>query len=428
MKKLSFVALLVFAANFVMAQDLDEVKKYALLGQVQKAKESVDKYMLVEKNAKKAEGWFYKGTIYNQLSKDTAKQHDESAALKAQAFDFFKKYRELDPKAELLTEMANGPLFDIYVGYASELGIKAYSSKDLVNAHADFKKGLEVHDYIFSNNITGNNGFKFEALDTVLVLYTAITAGELKKPDDAAVYYKKLADANVGGDQYIDTYQVLSDYYKTKKDDAAFAEILAKGRKLFPKNEEYWMAIETEQAIDGVVKPALFGKYEELLTKHPESYSLPYNYAVELYHYIYSDEMKSANTDEYKAKLQEAGKKALANRQTVEANFLMTNFLYNNSIDIADEARKIKSPKPNVAIKPDEIKKKRALEAESTKVMNESIPYGEAVVSVFEALTKPKGSEKVNYKQSLVILKNVYEVKKDAAKVAALEKKISVAE
>jgi len=422
MKKLSFVALLVFAANFVMAQDLDEIKKYTLLGQVQKAKESVDKYMSVEKNAKKAEGWFYKGTIYNQVSKDTAKQHAESAALKSQAFDFLKKYRELDPKAELLTEQSNGPLFDIYVGYASELGIKAYTSKDIASAHEDFKKGLEVHDYIFTNNITGNNGFKFEALDTILLLYTAITAGELKKPDDAAVYYKKLADANVTGDQYIDTYQVLTEYYKTKKDDAAFSEILAKGRKFYPKNEEYWMAIETEQAIDGVAKPALFEKYEELLTRHPESYSLAYNYAVELYHYIYSDEMKNANTNEYKAKLEAAGKKALANKQTIEANFLMTNFLYNNSIDIADEARKVKGPKP------DDLKKKKALEAESTKVMNDCIPYAEALVSIFEGLPKPKGSEKVNYKQSLVILKNVYEVKKDAAKVAALEKKISVVE
>ena len=92
MKKLSFVALLVFAANFLMAQNLDEIQKYTLLGQNQKAKEAVDKYMAIEKNAKKAEGWFYKGTIYNQASKDTARLHDESAALKAQAFDFLKKY------------------------------------------------------------------------------------------------------------------------------------------------------------------------------------------------------------------------------------------------------------------------------------------------------------------------------------------------
>jgi hypothetical protein len=43
-------------------------------------------------------------------------------------------------------------------------------------------------------------------------------------------------------------------------------------------------------------------------------------------------------------------------------------------------------------------------------------------------VAKPKGSEKVNYKQSLVILKNIYEVKKDAAKVASYDKMIKEAE
>ena len=60
--------------------------------------------------------------------------------------------------------------------------------------------------------------------------------------------------------------------------------------------------------------------------------------------------------------------------------------------------------------------------------MNESIPYAEAVETLFATLTKPKTSEKINYKQSLVILKNIYEVKKDAAKMAAYDKKIKEAE
>jgi hypothetical protein len=182
------------------------------------------------------------------------------------------------------------------------------------------------------------------------------------------------------------------------------------------------MAIEIEEAIDGVGKPALFGKYDELITKHTDSYTLPYNYGVELYHYIYSDEMKTANTTEYKAKLLEVIKKAIGVKSTIEANFLLTNFLYNNSIDISDEARKIKGPKP------EDIKKRKALEADATKAMNESIPFAEEVVKIFEGMTKTKSSEKINYKQSLVILKNIYEVKKDAAKMAELEKKISTAE
>ena len=422
MKKISLFMMLVIAAKLLVAQDIDEVKKYAILGQIVKARESVDKYLAVEKNAKKAEGWFYKGFIYNQLSKDSTLKHDESSAMKYTAFEALKKYREIDAKAPLLAEQSNSPLFDIYVGYSSDLGVKAYTNKNPALAYEDFKKGIEVHDYIASNNIEGNNGYKFSALDTTLVLYTAITAGEAKMKDESVLYYKKLADANINAEQYTDVYQVLADYYKTKKDSASFTETLDKARKLYPKNEEYWMAVEIEAAIDGVVKPALFGKYDELMVKHPTNYTLPYNYAVELYHYIYSDELKTANTTEYKTKLLEVVKKAIAVKSTIEANFLLTNFLYNNSIDISDEARKIKGPKP------EDIKRRKAMEADATKTMNESIPFANEVVKIFEAMTKTKSSEKTNFKQSLVILRNIYEVKKDTAKIAELEKKISAAE
>ena len=423
MKKISLLALLAIAVNIAVAQDIEDVKKFALLGQTAKAKEAIDKFMAIEKNAKRPEGLFYKGYIYNQVSKDSTKSIDENSALKTQAFETLKKYREADPKSGLLNEQNNAPLFDIYVGYSSDLAIKAYNAKNITAAHENFKKGLEVHDYIFANNITGANGFKFSALDTILVLYTAITANELKKTDDAATYYKRLADANVAGDNYIDAYQVLADYYKTKKDKAAFADILSKGRKLYPKNEEYWMALEIENAVDGEVKPGIFKKYEELMANHPDNYTVAYNYGVELYHHIYSDEMKTANTAEYKVKLVEVMKKAIAIKPTIDANFLLTNFLYNNSIDIADEGRKIKGAKP------EDIKKRKTLEAESTKAMNDAIPYAESVVSVFEGMTgKKKSSEKINYKQSLTILKNIYEVKKDAAKMAVYDAKIKTAE
>ncbi len=422
MKKFSLLALLAISVNIVAAQDIDEIKKYAILNQTEKAKDAVDKFLAVEKNAKKPEGWFYKGFIYNQASKDTSKTIEQSGALKAQAFDALKKYREIDPKAELLKEQNNSPLFDLYVGYSSDLGVKAYTNKNIAGAFDNFKQALEVHDYIVANSLTGANGFKFSALDTTLTLYAAITAGELKKADDAAVFYKKITDANAADAQYIDAYQVLAEYYKTKKDKAAFADILAKGRKFFPKNEEYWMALEIEDAIDGVAKPAVFQKYDELMVKHPDNYTLPYNYSVELYHYIYSDEAKNINTNEYKSKLVETAKKAIAIKSSLEANFLLANFLYNNAIDIADDGRKIKGTKP------DDIKKKKALEAESIKSMNDAVPFAEAVETIFAGLAKPKSSEKVNYKQALVILKNIYEVKKDAVKMAAYDKKIKEVE
>ena len=410
------------ASFFAVAQDIDQIKTYALLNQTQKGKEAVDKFLAIEKNAKKPEGWFYKGYLYNQASKDSTKTLAEVSALKAEAFEAFKKYRELDPKSPLLVEQNNSPLFDLYVGYSTEIGVKAYNAKDQNAAFEGFKKALDIHDYIYNNNLTGANGYKFSALDTTLVTYAAIAANEAKRPDDGVIYYKKLVDAGVSDPQYLDVYQVLADHYRTKKDKAAFEDIIAKGRKLYPKNEEYWTALEIDNATQGVGKPAVFPKYDELLAAHPGNYILSYNYGVELYQYIYSDSVKKADIEGYKTKVVEVMKSAVAAKSTVEANFLLANFLYNNSIDIADDGRKIKGTKP------DDIKKKKELTAASTKSMEDAIPYAQAVETAFAALTKPKNSEKVNYKQAMVILKNIYEVKKDAAKVAEYDKKIKAAE
>lgn len=418
MKKLLLLVTAFVFMNNVMSQDIDDVKKFAYLGQHAKAKEAVDKYLAVEKNAKKAEGWFYKGYTYNMLSKDSTFSMDQSSNLKMEAFAALKKYRELDPKNELMEEQSNSPLFDMYSAYASDLGIKAYNNKDLAKAAEYFAKALDVHDYIYSNNLAGSGGFKFSALDTTLTLYTAIAYAEAKQADPAAVYYKKMVDANIGGEQYIDVYQQLADYYKNKKDHELLISLLQKASTIYPANNDYWVALEIEDAIDGIAKPAVFEKYESLLLKYPSNYTIPYNYGVELYHYVYSEEMKTTNTTAFKTKLKEIIKKAIAIKSTSESNFLMANFLYNYSIDISDEARKLKGPKP------EDLKKKKELNDQSTAVMNEAIPYAEKTVELFASIAKPKSSEKINYRQSLTILRNIYETKKDMTKAAQYDKLI----
>ncbi len=422
MKQLFLLSVLSIGALVATAQDLDEIRNMTILNQHAKAKEALDKYMAVEKNAKKPDGWFWKGYITNQLSKEAGKTVDESSAMKLEAFEAFKKYKQMEPKNTLLEENSNSPLFDLYLGFSGDLAIKAYNEKNQASAFENFKRGLDVHDYIYGNNLTGVNGYKFAALDTIITLYAAITANELKKTDEAAGFYKKIADANVGGTDYIDAYQQLADYYKTKKDKAAFDEILVKGRKLYPQNENYWSAVEIEQATEGVGRPAVFAKYDELLVKYPNNYTINYNYGVEIYNYLNGDESKTVDKAPYKTKLVEVLKKALTADQTLDANFLLSNFLYNDSYDVSEDARKIKSAKP------DDVKKKKALEAEALKSMNDAIPYAEGALTQFKAMAKPKTTDKVHYKQVLTMLKNIYEVKKDAAKSAQYDKMAKEAE
>ncbi|MEO7768001.1 MAG: hypothetical protein ABIS01_11265, partial [Ferruginibacter sp.] len=269
MTKFLFLVAFSLVVSATYAQDINEIRNFALLGQTQKAKDAVDKFLAVPKNAQKADGWYYKGYVYNMLSKDSTKTIGQNAEMKATAFDAIKKYREIDPKGELMTQQNNSTLFDLYVGYYSDLGVKAYLAKDPAAAFDNFRRALEVHDYITTNSLVGNNGYKFSALDTMLTLYTAIAAAEAKKTDDAAIFYKKIVDAGIADPQYIDAYQVLAERYKTQKDKAAFADIIAKGRKLYPTNNEFWTAMEIEEATEGVGKPEIFTKYEELMVKNP---------------------------------------------------------------------------------------------------------------------------------------------------------------
>ncbi|CAN5707260.1 hypothetical protein BH11BAC3_BH11BAC3_42080 [soil metagenome] len=422
MTKFFFLVAFGLVTNATFGQDLNDIKKFAILGKIPQAKEAVDKFLAVPKNADKAEAWYYKAYVYNSTSKDSTLPIADAEALKATAFEAAKKYRELDPKAPLLAETNNSTLFDLYVGYYSDLGVKAYMAKDPKAAFENFEKGLVIHDYIVANDLTGANNFKFSSLDTTLVLYTAISANEAKQKEAAAKYYQKIVDAGISDPQYIDAYQFLADHYKVNKNREGFANVIEKGKKFYPTNNEYWIAMEIEEATDGVEKPGLFTKYDELMVKNPGNYTLPYNYGVELYRYIYDDEMKDSNMVAYKTKLIEVMNKAIGIKSTLEANFLLANFLYNNSIDLSEEARKMKGTKP------DDLKKKKEIQTKSDAQMNESVPYAEKVVSMFAAIEKPKTSEKINYKQSLTILKSVASEKKEVAKVAEYDKLIKAAE
>ncbi len=401
------------------AQDLEEVKKFAYLGQHAKAREAIDRYLAVEKNARKPEGWFYKGYTYNMVSKDSSLTMEQSAALKQEAFGALKKYREMDPKAELLTEQSNSPFFDMYAGYAQDLGIKAYNNKDYASAGKYFGEALQVHQYVFSNNLAGSGGFRFPALDTTLNLYAGIAYNQAKMQEQGMAYLQKLSDAGVGGEQYMDVYQQLADHYRNTKNSTAFAATIEKARKLYPQNDDYWVALEIENAVDGVAKPAVFERYDDLLAKYPENFAINYNYAVELYQYVYSDERKTADNEAYKAKITALLDKAIkAKPNSSEANFLMANYTYNNSIDISEAAQKIKGPKP------EDLKRKKEMNERSAKMMDGAIPYAEKVVELFDGIAKPKSSEKINYRQSLVILRNIYEVKKDTARADKYDKMI----
>src|SRR4051812_6139501 len=117
MRKLIFSILLaVFALN-TYAQSIDDIKDQVGKQQWDKAKEQIDKYLANEKNSKKADGWFYKGVIYNEIAKSDKFKSLVPGDARMEAFTALQKYLELDPKNILGTIEQNVRFFDIYNGY-----------------------------------------------------------------------------------------------------------------------------------------------------------------------------------------------------------------------------------------------------------------------------------------------------------------------
>ncbi len=414
MKKIVFLIVAVVAGMVTYAQSLDDVKESLTKSDLAKSKELVDKYLSNPKNAAKPDGWYYKGYIYNGISKNEALKAS-CPDCKMEAFNAFKKYQELDKKNILMLLEQNASLFDIYNNYF-DIGAKAYNSKNYDVAFTNFKNGLLVKDYIYSKGFD-YNGYKFPAIDTSLVLNAATAAVLAKREDDAITYYKILTDGGLTGKDYLVAYEYLADYAKKKKDMPAFYAALDLGRKVYPQ-EDYWTAIEMELIGESGTKEEAFAKYDAMFKKYPNDYLVGYNYSVELYNYLFVSDDSVKKDPAYKVTLQDILKKVIAIKSTGEANILLARYYYNEYYDKIDLAKKVKGAKPA------DIAKRKSINDDAIASLNACAPYCEAADAYFAALPKLRPIEKANYKQSLSMLQGIYEIKKDMVKSAAYAAKI----
>jgi hypothetical protein len=260
------------------------------------------------------------------------------------------------------------------------------------------------------------NGFKFPELDTSLVLNTAIAAGNAKDEAASVTYYRKLTDANLTSEQYLNVYQFLVEYYIKAKDQANITAMLEKGRKLYPQ-EKYWTEVEIDMVQKTGDKKALVAKYEELMKREPNDFTWPYNLGVEMYNEIYTGDNKPADLDAQKNKLTEVMKTAIAIDKGIDAKMLMTRHLYNDAYDYQDSSKRVKGTKP------DDIKRRNDAKALFIKKIDECIPYAESVIAYYAALPTLKPGQKSNYKIVLDILSQFYSAKGDLKKSAEYDKK-----
>ncbi len=417
MKKYVLATMMVLGNLYATSQELPKEIRFNIeLKQFDKAKDALDKYIADPKNAASPIATYYKAYVYSALARDTKKTTVESKTLNDEAFVALKKYTELDSKAPLTKEESNSTLFNIYYSYY-DLGIKLYNEKNFAESYNLFKSSLDVHDYGITNKLDGPNNLKFAVHDTDLVWNLAVLANELKKKDEALVYYKKIADADLSDEKYVSAYEEMILKAKREKNTEQFAKYIASAKKHYPIDIPYWEMKEIEFALGDLQDEALLNKYEELTKSLPNNYVVFYNYAIEIDKFLDTEASKGKDINAYRNKIEELYKKAVSIKSTLEGNLQLANLYYSKTFDIDERIAKIKGTKPA------ELKVKNDLIAESKANMLASIPYAEEAVKILGTYKEYKFADKSNYKLALEILGHGYKTSGNAAKLAEVEKK-----
>ena len=415
MKRFSLLMIPMLAGIIAFGQEMKDVKIMASLKKYEQGKTAVDKVLADPKNASNAEAYYWKGYIYNFLSKDD-KTKSLCTDCRMDAFNAMKKYYELDPAMKETKSDSNAIIYDIFYSYYDVAG-KAYNTQNYETALPNFKNTLMVEDYIHSKGLPGPGNERALAFDTTVVLLTGVTAAQLKKDDESVSYYKQLIDAGVADAKYQDIYESVAEHYRSAKNDAMLNDVIAKGKKVYP-NDDYWYQVEMEQFPKSDSKTALFAKYEDQLKLRPNSFFINYNYAIELFKYIYNGDTKAPDIEQKKSRLTEVIQHAIAADTGTEANVLMAKHLDYYSSDLSDAANAIKGAKP------DDVKKRNDLKAQATKKADESLVYAEKSYKYYtEMKTKLTGRQKSNFRDITQILSRYYSSKGDTKKSQEYDQK-----
>ena len=411
MNKLVSVVLLSCIVSAGFSQTVKKAQSYLEAKQLDKAKTEIDGFLA--KSPNDAEANYLKAKIYEGIAADPVMSKTMQGDLRQDAFDAYKKV--IADSANIKTKMMvmrdnYQPVFNLYTGYYEDAA-KSFNDAAGAQSKAGFKDAMNLFEK--ANNIgqyiRENEWAKIGKVDTTLVLNIGKAA--LNAGDDAQAekYFKELADAKIDGtggkvdESFSVPYQWLTLYYKNKKDAADMKKYGELGRSLFPK-ENYFNLVMMDYYREAKDMPGLFNIYDELLKENPDSTNYHFNYANDIFGYVYNSDEGTVikDKDVMLQKLQaELDQSMKLNPNDVNNNWLYSQFYYNKGIEARDIADKIRSTKP------DDVKKKTDLAAQSKDFFNKAIPYADKAISTLE-VSKLK-DEKSKYKSIVNLMQNIYQ-------------------
>lgn len=411
MKKMFLTALLAVIGLLSQAQKIDKAKDLMGRKKLPEAKTEIDNVMAVEKNKTNSDAWYTKAKIYEAIAADSTLKGTVPNARDV-AFEAMKQYLDLENNVKeaskkniQLTLDNNAPLVEMYSGYSKDAA-SFYNAGNYNDAFTNFKKSLDVFDLMASKGLINMK------LDTTTTLYAGISAEKAQKPDEAAVYYSKIAENKAKGEGFVEIYKWLADYYRRKDDAANAAKFAALGKEVYP-SDPFWTGFELDLAREKGSKEDLFKKYEEIIKENPDNYLYLFNYGVELYQTGYDPDVskRPANSKELIQKATELMTKTLEKKPDYpNANMVLGQIYYNQGVEINNENKAIK-PQGGVKLTPDQLKKKEELRGEVIKKFDQAVPYLAKVDEVLDSQGKLKMEDKENLKNALDLLITINEEK-----------------
>lgn len=411
MKKTVLPLLFICLVSLTFGQTVKKATSYLEGNQLEKAKTEIDG--VLAKNPADAEGIYLKSKIYEKIADSAQLRSLIPGDARAEALEAFKKSvaDSNNMKLKLLIMKDNyQPVFGIYAGYYEDAA-KEFNDAAAAGNKAGFEKAMNLFiqaDQV-GQYIAQNKWASIGEVDTTLVLNIGKAALNAGKEDMANQYFTKLADAHIKGLQGAEDesfkvpYQWLTLHYKEAKDEAKMLKYAALGKQFFP-DDDYFDFVLMDYYREKKDIPALFKKYDELVTKHPDSLQYHFNYANEIFGYLYnSDEgVVVTNKENLLTTLHsELDKGMKLNPNDINTNWLYSQYFYNNGIETRDRALKIRSTKP------EDVKNKVDLNAQAKASWNDAIPYADKAITLLEA--GHKKADKSRYKSVVNLMQNIYQ-------------------
>ena len=425
------------ASTAVVAQNYDPVKTLVMLNQLEKAKTDIDKAFANAKYTSKPEAYVLKSVIYSGLANAEGKKGTPVAdQLIAEAEAAFSKFREMDPSMALLSEpMYQNGAVNLYSSYYTA-GYTDYSNKNWPDALTKLKKAISYSDILIKLKLLSSS------LDTNVLILAGITAESGGFKEDALEYYKKLANAKVGGEGFEGVYRYLITYSFGKKDMEAFERYKSLGKEVFPKSDYFDydkvdFAVGLANGFEEKLKAI-----DELLLTDPDNFKANQVLGEILYDTLDPREegaVLPANYAELEKKMINAFNRAAKARPGYEIPYLYIGDHFINKAAVVSEkrdqhARDMKArTKPGTMSSKEDIAKRDALDKEYGETMEGAKEPYEAAAGIFAAKGELDTRDKQQYKKASSYLADIFAFKKamaakakntaDQAKWAAEEKK-----